>query len=75
MMASPSCLCCLATLWDLFRFLLVFPHSPLGLSAFFFPVFLLEKFMRSEAEKATNREQEAKKANVTKCKTFKTGRL
>jgi hypothetical protein len=72
MMASPSCLCCLATLWDLFRFLLVFPHSPLGLSAFFFPVFLLEKFT-----KRSKPQQEAgtRKANVTKCKIFKTGRL
>lgn len=37
--------------------------------------FFWKNDLRSEAEKATNREQEAKKANVTKCKTFKTGRL
>jgi len=45
--------CCLATLRDLFRFLSVLRCCPLGLSAFFFPVFLLEKFMRSEAEQTT----------------------
>jgi hypothetical protein len=30
-----------------------FRCCPLGLTAFFFPVFLLEKFMRSEAEQTT----------------------
>jgi hypothetical protein len=35
------------------HFFLGFRCCPLGLSAFFFPVFLLEKFMRSEAEQTT----------------------
>ncbi len=35
------------------HFFLGFRCCPLGLSAFFFPVFLLEKIMRSEAEQTT----------------------
>ncbi|MEH3112178.1 hypothetical protein [Pedobacter terrae] len=55
-----------------------FPRSPLELSAFFFPVFLLENIRRSKAKpikRADHRKPGTRKANVTKFKNFKTGRL
>ncbi|WP_283422097.1 hypothetical protein [Chryseobacterium profundimaris] len=52
-MASPYCCVLPCHPPGLIPFPFGFPLSPLGLSAFFFPVFLLEKFRRSEAEQTT----------------------
>lgn len=57
------------TRWDLFRFLLVFTLRPLGVAAFFFPVFVLEKNLRSEAERV--KQSRTGKSKPNKCQTLK----
>ncbi|OAH70951.1 hypothetical protein AXA65_12410 [Chryseobacterium sp. FP211-J200] len=56
-----------------------FSLSPLRLSAFFFPVFLLEKLFEKRSRPPTEadhqRKQETRKVNVTICEIFKTKRL
>ncbi|MCL1650554.1 hypothetical protein M2T70_16455 [Elizabethkingia anophelis] len=61
MMASPGCSVLPCHPSGLIPFPFGFSPCPLGLSAFFFPVFLLEKFMRSEAEQTTTGSREREK--------------